>query len=203
MLGYDADIVVWDSHPLAIGATPSQVFIDGIPQFASPHISKKPASQQRAPKTPNFDKEIKDTIEYEGLPPLEPATQTSGTVLFRNVSSFWIRDESGEVHMSHAPENVLVKGGAIVWSGSDAELTSVDGVTVVDLQGGSIAPALVSAGSALGLQEIQAEDSTSDGVVFDPLSMEIPTILGERTLIRAADGLQFGTRDALCVEVHS
>jgi hypothetical protein len=51
----------------------------------------------------------------------------------------------------------------------------------------------------LGLQEIAGEDSTGDGAVFDPLSMEMPTILGEHTLIRAADGLQFGTRDALCV----
>jgi hypothetical protein len=191
---------VWDSHPLAIGATPSQVFIDGIPQFTSPYMVKKPASQQRAPKTPDFGKEIKDTIEYEGLPPLEASTRTSGTVLFRNISSFWTRDESG-VHMSQTPENVLVKGGVIMWSGSDTELTSasVEGALTVDLQGGSISPALVSAGSMLGLQEIAGEDSTGDGAVFDPLSMEMPTILGEHTLIRAADGLQFGTRDALCV----
>ncbi|KAJ6577348.1 carbohydrate esterase family 9 protein [Mycena capillaripes] len=194
--GYDADIVVWDSHPLAIGATPSQVFIDGIPQHPKPYISKKPASQQSAPKTPNFDQEIKDTIKYEGLPPLEPATRTSGVVLFRNVSSFWQRDESG-VRMSQSADNVLVKGGNIVWSGSDAELTFLEDALTVDLQGGSIAPALVSAGSQLGLQEIAMEPSTADGVVFDPLSMEIPTILGEYTLMRAADGLRFGTRDAL------
>ena len=29
--GYDADIVVWDSHPFDIGATPLEVYIDGIP----------------------------------------------------------------------------------------------------------------------------------------------------------------------------
>ncbi|KAJ7039580.1 hypothetical protein C8F04DRAFT_1085776 [Mycena alexandri] len=186
--GYDADIVVWDSHPLALGATPSQVFIDGIPQFANPHVSKKPASQQSAPKTPDFDKEIKDTA----------ATQTSGSVLFRNISSFWTRDGSS-IRMAEAVDNVLVKGGVIVWSGSDAELTSasIDGALTVDLQGGSVSPALVSAGSMMGLQEIAMEESTADGVVFDPLSAEIPTILGEQTVIRAVDGLQFGTRDAL------
>jgi adenine deaminase len=27
--GYDADLVVWDSHPLSVGATPFQVFVDG------------------------------------------------------------------------------------------------------------------------------------------------------------------------------
>ncbi|KAJ7116354.1 hypothetical protein C8R44DRAFT_792267 [Mycena epipterygia] len=194
--GYDADIIVWDSHPLALGATPSQVFIDGIPQFANPYISKKPASQQHAPKTPNFDRERMDTIKFEGLPPLEAPTRISGTVLFRNISSFWTRDESG-IHLSEASGNVLVKGGVIVWSGSDAELTPIDEAIIVDLQGGSISPALVSAGSAIGLQEIAMEDSTADGAVFDPMTVEIPTILGEHTLIRAADGLRFGTRDAL------
>ncbi|KAJ7746634.1 hypothetical protein B0H16DRAFT_1556562 [Mycena metata] len=196
--GYDADIVLWDSHPLALGATPSQVFIDGIPQLANPHVSTKPASQQSAPKTPNFDKEIKDTIKYEGLPPLEAATQTSGAVLFRNISTFWTRGDFG-IRIAEDADNVLVKDGVIVWTGPDVELTSasIDGALIVDLQGGSVSPALVSAGSMMGLQEIAMEQSTTDGGVFDPLSMEIPTVLGEQTVIRAVDGLQFGTRDAL------
>lgn len=102
--------------------------------------------------------------------------------------------------MSQSADNVLIRGGDIVWSGSDAELTLVvEDALTVDLQGGSIAPALVSAGSQLGLQEIAMEPSTADGLVFDPLSMKVPTILGEHTLMRAADGLIFGTRDALCV----
>ncbi|KAJ7722728.1 hypothetical protein DFH07DRAFT_1006316, partial [Mycena maculata] len=194
--GYDADIVVWDSHPLALGATPSQVFIDGIPQISNPYVSKKPASQQHAPKTPNFDKERNATIEFEGLPPLEPAARIRGPVLFRNVSSFWTHGDSG-VRVAETSGNVLVEGGAIVWSGSDDQLPLVGEALTVDLQGGSISPALVSAGSRMGLQEIAAEGSTTDGFVFDPLSMEIPSILGENVLMRAVDGLQFGTRDAL------
>ncbi|KAJ7220031.1 hypothetical protein GGX14DRAFT_585165, partial [Mycena pura] len=195
--GYDADIVVWDSHPLALGATPSQVFIDGIPQLAYPHASAKPESLQHAPQTPDFEQETKDAVKYEGLPPLEPTIQTSGTVLFRNVSSFWTRDESG-IRISDASENVLVRGGLIVWSGSDADLAPTEeGTIVVNLEGGSISPALVSAGSTLGLQEIAGEGSTQDGPVFDPLSVDMPSILGDHFLTRAVDGLQFGTRDAL------
>ncbi|CAG8624366.1 10135_t:CDS:2, partial [Scutellospora calospora] len=34
--GYDADVVVWDSYPLELGATPLEVYIDGIPQFNTP-----------------------------------------------------------------------------------------------------------------------------------------------------------------------
>lgn len=29
--GYDADIVIWDDHPLPVGATPTEVFVDGRP----------------------------------------------------------------------------------------------------------------------------------------------------------------------------
>ncbi|KAJ7691755.1 hypothetical protein B0H17DRAFT_1062568 [Mycena rosella] len=173
--GYDADLVLWDSHPLALGATPVQVFIDGIPQLSNAHVSKKPASQQHAPKTPNFDQERMAAIKYEGLPPLEAATRTAGAVLFRN-----------------APGNVLVDGGAVVWTGPDAALAPAAAAGAH-----THTPALVSAGSLMGLQEIAMEESTTDGGVFDPLSMEFPTILGEHILMRAVDGLQFGTRDAL------
>ncbi|KAJ7510331.1 hypothetical protein B0H11DRAFT_1958549 [Mycena galericulata] len=194
--GYDADIVVWDSHPLALGATPSQVFIDGIPQFDDPHISQKPSSHQHPPQTPNFDQERKDTIKFEGLPPLEAATRIHGAVLFRNVSSFWMQGDGG-IHLAETGGNVLVRAGKIVWTGPDAMMAAEEGAVIVDLHGGSVSPALVSVGSALGVQEIASESSTADGIVFDPLSMDVPSILGDNILMRAADGLQFGTRDAL------
>lgn len=38
--GYDADIVVWDSHPLSIGATPLQVWIDGVPTLDPIKVAK-------------------------------------------------------------------------------------------------------------------------------------------------------------------
>lgn len=40
--GFDADVVVWDSDPLSVGATPVQVWIDGTSQFESPvELSKQ------------------------------------------------------------------------------------------------------------------------------------------------------------------
>jgi hypothetical protein len=42
------------------------------------------------------------------------------------------------------------------------------------------------------------EPSTNDGLVYDALSAEIPTILGGNyTIIRAVDGLQFAGRSTL------
>jgi len=66
-----------------------------------------------------------------------------------------------------------------------------------DVHPGSISPSLLTFGSPLGLSNIDQEDSTNDGVVFDPLTQSIPKILGHSTLIRAVDGLEFQTRDAL------
>jgi hypothetical protein len=63
MLGFDADVVVWDSHPLSLGSTPQEVWIDGIPQFKTGLVSHKSASEQSAPKAPDFVKEAKDAVE--------------------------------------------------------------------------------------------------------------------------------------------
>ncbi|KAJ7089245.1 carbohydrate esterase family 9 protein [Mycena belliarum] len=202
--GFDADIVVWDSHPLSLGAAPTQVFIDGIAQIKKPYTSKKPKSAQRVPSTPNFDKEMADAIKYEGLPPLEPETAKADVVVFWNVGSIFMKNTAtrkvSEVFTLAAANGVVVvEKGRIVCSGAEAAcptaLSRPDALHL-DLEGGSISPGLLSYGSPLGLSHITAEASTSDGLVFDPLSMLVPDIIGG-TVIKAADGLLFATRDAL------
>lgn len=188
---------------MALGATPVQVFIDGIPQLQA-SLTKKKDDRQTAPITPSFDEEAKAAVEFVGLPPLEAAPITSG-VLFRNVSSVWRRDESG-VHSVFQTRNtnregyVVVEHGRIRSAGlmrTDTSFVIGERLKVINLEGGSITPALVSAGASLGLQEIAAEMSTSDGPVFDPLQGSTPKVLGEGSITRAVDGLMFGTRDAL------
>ena len=180
------------------------MFIDGIPQLQA-SFSKKKEDRQAVPITPSFDEEAKAAVEFVGLPPLEATPITSGGVLFRNVSSMWRRDESGvySVFQARGADDegiVFVEDGQIVCAGLMGTCTSFTNggrLKVINLEGGSITPALVSAGASLGLQEIAMEMSTSDGPVFDPLQESIPKVLGEESIIRAVDGLMFGTRDAL------
>ncbi|KAJ6572062.1 carbohydrate esterase family 9 protein [Mycena capillaripes] len=202
--GFDADIVVWDSHPLALGAAPKQVYIDGIAQLEKPYTSVKSKSSQHVPATPNFDKEIADAIKYEGLPPLEPEKAKSDVVVFRNVGSIYLKNPEtrsiNEVFSSARADGVvLVQNGRIVCSGTQTAcpgaLSRSDALHL-DLKGGSISPGLVSYGSPLGLAHIISEASTHDGAVFDPLSMKVPEII-DGTAIKAVDGLLFATRDAL------
>lgn len=59
-------------------------------------------------------------------------------------------------------------------------------------------PGLLSYGSRLGLVHIAGEATTQDGEVFDILTDKVPSVLGRNAaVIRAVDGLQFTTRDAL------
>ncbi|KAJ3872228.1 hypothetical protein F5051DRAFT_163797 [Lentinula edodes] len=204
--GFDADVVLWDSHPLAVGATPKQVFIDGIAQLKKPFAFPKSDVLQRAPETPNFDEETKTALEYDGLPPLEPKESISDVVIFQNFDSLFLDMGNGVEQIFTAENYVGESQIAVVQNGKLACIGTTDvcitGVNVdsrtVDLQGGSLAPGLVSYGSPLGLVHIAGEESTQDGEVFDGLMDKLPTILGGNTaVIRAVDGLQFATRDAL------
>jgi len=201
--GYDADIVVWDSHPLALGATPKQVWIDGIAQIESPYSSSKPRASQVLPDTPDFDKEAADAVKYDGLPPLEPTHSKASTIVFANVSSVFVREKESirqVLSEGNADSVAVVQDARLVCSGSIVScldfMSDADG-THVDLQGGSISPGLVTFGSPLGLQEINSEPSTGDGYAPDPLAGDLPSILGSSALIRAIDGLLYETRDAL------
>ncbi|EGO21300.1 hypothetical protein SERLADRAFT_417630 [Serpula lacrymans var. lacrymans S7.9] len=201
--GYDADLVVWDSHPLALAATPRQVYIDGIPQFDVSYVSEKPESFQVLPKVPNFDREAAEAVAYEGLPPLEP--RKARTVIFHNVNHVYTRSGDHIVALvdhetsESMHSEVVVQDGTIVCSGTAETCSSFSGndIEIVDLKGGSIMPGLTTFGAPLGLVEIRLEASTNDGNVHDPLDGDPPSILGGNTIIRAVDGLQFGGRNTL------
>lgn len=202
-------MVIWDSHPLALGATPTQVFIDGIPQLDVPHVVFKPDSFKDLPKVPNFDREAEEAILFEGLPPLLPKRTSTDIILFTNVNSVILPrcGDLAEAYTAPGDETgvVVIRDGNITCYGSEAacslnDLTGGERVRVVDLQGGAISPGLLTYGSPLGLQEIEAEPSTGDGLVFDPLTRQVPKLVGgDIPIVRAVDGLQFAGRDSLSV----
>ncbi|KAF9053390.1 hypothetical protein BJ165DRAFT_1447326 [Panaeolus papilionaceus] len=222
--GYDADVVVWDSHPLALGATPQQVYVDGIPQLTDPVTLNKADVFQKVPKVPDFSKEAAETVKWDGIPPLNKdnwRTFADQTIVLRNVNSMYLRDGSTESQSIKAffdatdasfdaadGRSVIVQGGKIVCVEGVAAFASAEcdrllasssanDITQLDLKGGSIAPGLTSYGSPLGLVEIRLEPSTNDGVVSDGLAGGVSSLLGDDGIVRAVDGLQFEGRNAL------
>lgn len=215
--GSDADVVLWDTHPLQLGATPVKVWIDGVLEVpvavekgGSEHSvpvgkGKEHPGWQEVPEVPNWDKERLKTIEWEGLPPLG-GIQVRDTVVFTNVSELWVRHpEDGIVQqfdagLSPKEQVVVVNSGEVVCMGSSDScigfITSDSKHT--DLRGGVISPGLTSFGSCLGLQEIEGEASTGPGKSFDALVADVPGIVGDiGAMERASDALVFQTRNAL------
>jgi hypothetical protein len=183
-----------------------QVFIDGISQLESPKSIKKPAEFQVLPRVPNFDKERKDAIKYEGLRPLRPSKKAKSAIFF-NVRAVYEQDRvtrklvSKQMSQDTAPEMVVVHNGEIICQGVEAQCSEYQKqhstFETIDIEGGVIAPGFLSYGGSIGLTEIEAESSTNDGVAFAPFKEKVPEIIGNEPLMRAADGLQFNGRDTL------
>ncbi|ELU40945.1 amidohydrolase [Rhizoctonia solani AG-1 IA] len=195
--GYDADIVVWDSHPLTLGATPKQLYIDGIAQLSDPVVVSKPSTFQRIPATPNWGKAPQEAVEYDGLPPLQSNSgkDQSQAVVFTRVKDVWT-SSSGELQLQSLPADsvVVVSSGRITCVGSASRCSSsLSNTKVVDLAHGSLSPGLISFGAPLGLEEISAESSTNDGTVPDPFDENgVPKVAGgDDLVVRAIDGLSF------------
>lgn len=213
--GYDADLVIWDSHPLSLGATPKQVFIDGIPQLVEPHVLQKPHDLQHVPNTPSWNHEAEEALEHDGLPPLT-GKRSKEKVVFYNVHSVLRKTSQGRIESLFLSESqtkigssadgvVVVSGGEIEWVGPawmkdegemETLLQSTPESQAVDLKGGSIIPGLLTYGSGLGVVEIPPEASTNDGFIYDPIRGTVPSILQDEE-IQAIDGLSFGGRNQL------
>jgi hypothetical protein len=209
--GMDADVVLWDSHPLRLGATPLTVWVDGIVQPLGTEIGvhvgkgKEEPEWREPPKVPDWERERQEALKWDGLPPLE-IDRVSDAVVFTNVSAVLTRGTEGIDHMlrSSAEDQsggiVIVDGGKIICVGISNACNHLvpNRARLVDLEGGVLAPAFISFGSNLGLQEIAHEPSTGDGLPFDPFAEDVPGVLRDPGgIVRAADALEFQTRNAL------
>lgn len=171
--GFDADIVVWDSDPLSVGATPVQVWIDGTAQFEDPVELNKPLPPPVGPSDPK--------------PNTEEEPVGARDLVFTGVSKSFLskRGESAQSVPEGQNLTVAIRGGRIVCIGgckAELEAASESGnARVVALQNGYVARPFVAFGSLVGLNAIDAEDDTDNGGAPDVFS-------------RAVDGLALGTK---------
>ncbi|KIY67956.1 composite domain of metallo-dependent hydrolase [Cylindrobasidium torrendii FP15055 ss-10] len=198
--GFDADLVLWDSHPLALGAKPRMVWVDGALQL---NVSRQENSRThhtknlRAPSTPNWDYERASAIAHAGQQPLKPRFSTNDEVVFRNVSRVWIRDDDGELRRVFEAKDPRSNGIAVF---SQGRLLCADmfclnagvGDTEVDLRGGVIMPGLLAYGQNIGMSRISNPLSTNL-----ELELLLPVSDDNGGMPRAMDGLSLQTRKAL------
>ncbi|KAI1779135.1 composite domain of metallo-dependent hydrolase [Hypoxylon cercidicola] len=159
--GYDGDLVVWDRHPLQVGATPLEVYIDGNSVARASdnlwNISKSSSYTKEAPTSrPN---DTPETVCRSG----------QSDLIIRGLKMSFVDNDGLR---SETPEvgnlTVVVRAGRIVCVGGNkcddiAKQAVEDSVPSMDLQNGYMLPGLTVVTRQHGLTEMRQEPSTADG----------------------------------------
>lgn len=148
--GFDADLALWDSDPLSVGATPVQVWIDGAAQFVEPVELKKPDAKplEQRPEVPTM---AEDAVSHQDL-------------VITGVTSVLLPGFDA-LSASAAPATVVFSNGSISCIGTcETEISMLTfKVATLHLTNGHLHPPATALGSHLGLEEISAEEDTNDG----------------------------------------
>lgn len=118
-VGYDADVVIWDRSPLALGAAPLQVFVDGVPLF------------DEKPITPIKKDVYENAYQSDEIPKL-PKEGLKNYIL-TNIGSNYLSES----------KTVIVQNGQIVCSSQQEDCASMlikSNFETIDVQGGYILP---------------------------------------------------------------
>ncbi|KAG0345655.1 hypothetical protein BG004_003359 [Podila humilis] len=181
-VGMDADLVIWEKHPLSLGAHPLQVYIDGIAQIEN--VDSSSWKSQDAPQ------EFKKLPEMSVPKDKDACTTKSRDAVFTGIKKIIFKgmtDSSAREEFSaQGGLSVVVRDGEVVCTGRcDAESShgSFKSLPTYDLGGeGVVIPSMVSGFTVnLGLQEIAQEPVTGDGQI----GLTTP-------FVKAIDGLKFG-----------
>lgn len=150
--GYDADIVVWDSDPLSIGATPAQVWIDGTAQYDNPVVLDKKPSRPILEKHASVDV-VETPIDVPDM-------------VFTGITNVWIPGFEESAGTDGKTLNVAVNDGTITCVGTCAsELAAASSRKgkVVAVHDGHLTHTFTAVSGGLGIQEIAGESSTGNG----------------------------------------
>ncbi|KAI9312586.1 hypothetical protein BX666DRAFT_1984528 [Dichotomocladium elegans] len=199
--GKDADIVIWERHPLRLGARPKHVFVDGYElDFTAswfPREKKASIESQKARSTlsPSFSKDENNdrhslprasnpSMTLDGHDSADKACRADiNTFVLRNISRIY----SGP-SKTYAGKSIslVVTEGLVTCIGADC-VSQAPSIPTFNLQGGVIIPGIISTGGPIGMSEMINEPGTYDG--YSVTNIRNPDLL--KTVVRAADGLHF------------
>jgi hypothetical protein len=173
--GYDADIVVFDSHPLSIGATPLQVYIDGRPTLDEETVHK--SLEKVLPERLQAKPQMRPKLDPEARLETCRRVREEKTVI-TGITKSYLQNHAATDGLSPQGNLTLVldKGKPLCLDTASNCLTHSSGSTfTVTLQNGHLLPGLTAAVASAGMIEIDMEDQTGDGKVdpkLDPLDPE-------------------------------
>jgi imidazolonepropionase-like amidohydrolase len=158
--GYDADIVVFDSHPLSIGATPLQVYIDG--RATLDHAKVMQSSSKVLPGRYRSQQNRMRTIPEANVKDETCRQVKQGKTVITGISTSHLRTD-GKISISGNLTLVLENGRLVCFDSSEGCISHRSDSQVIRLKNGHVLPGLTAAFTSLGLSEIASERSTGDG----------------------------------------
>ncbi|PWY74474.1 hypothetical protein BO94DRAFT_524310 [Aspergillus sclerotioniger CBS 115572] len=181
--GFDADLVIWDSHPLSNGATPLQVYIDGQPTL-NDTLTTVASGHPMSPSTrPDISRDQKaDTCSQ--------LWQKHGKFLINGIKKSFIPAPDTDLPVDEL--EMVLESGRIICMGAAGHCAeaAIDTVSI-QLENGHLYPGLtaVTAGG-LGLVDIATDPSTGDGGSAIP-----PDNVASEALVYAKYGLRIQGKD--------
>ena len=164
--GYDADLVVWDSHPLSVGATALQVYIDGRatldPKKVKDSLSTTVSESAQNSGAPSMRKILQTDVKEELCSNLE---NFKNKITVSGIRKSYL-DDSLSSEADSSPFTMVVDGGKIICFDSHEKCStaSSDGI-VISLENGYVLPGLIATSVGFGLTEIPSIPGSSDGDV--------------------------------------
>ncbi|CCX17451.1 Similar to Dihydropyrimidinase; acc. no. Q55DL0 [Pyronema omphalodes CBS 100304] len=170
--GYDADLVVWDSHPLSTGATPLQVFIDGKPTLNSTEV---------VANLPSGGAHFSYELPSANSNMTGKSLGKEGLTIIHGIKSSYI--PSQEITASESL-TLVTNGTHVLCLAATCEPPAARTIVKeITLEHGTLTPPVYAVSNALGLSEIEQEQITRDG----------PAPTDPNTISKAHFGLHFGS----------
>eukprot|EP01124_Arcella_intermedia_P022133 TRINITY_DN3237_c0_g1_i1.p1 TRINITY_DN3237_c0_g1~~TRINITY_DN3237_c0_g1_i1.p1 ORF type:complete len:894 (+),score=157.84 TRINITY_DN3237_c0_g1_i1:41-2722(+) len=166
-LNKDGDFAIWDRHPLALGTTPSHVFIEGNLVLSRQRVGPPTP----APDPPGYGKyPVSFAASCKGLVPTP--------YVVRGVKA-WTLDAS-EAVIENA--TMVVENGTITCIGSypACEGTISADWSTYNIPSGWMIPGLINVGSSTALSEVDQEINSQDGTASVSNGANIRAIDGVR-----------------------
>ncbi|QDS74888.1 hypothetical protein FKW77_003653 [Venturia effusa] len=174
--GFDADLVVWDSHPLSVGATPLQVFVDGKPTLDEKVVAES-MSKVKAEETKQFPQSrTRPLIDDASKSAICTSIAKSSSVMITGIQKSYLEEPTVKSESTTRNKTIIIKSGKIsCFDSFEKCASSNEHLPTIRLNNGHVLPGLTAVSESLGMQEIAAEKSTSDGPVSktsDPTNPE-------------------------------
>lgn len=178
--GYDADLVVWDAHPLAIGSTPKQVYIDGVETLDPVKVEESSAhvvAKHESDALKHLDKpSMRAVLPADDREKFCTSSRKAGRAfVITGITKSFLDDfphlmagADGELLTDNL--TLVIEGGKVTClssgpscSSAAAAKLSQDSTISVPLGNGHLTRGLTTVTSALGIFEIEEESETGDG----------------------------------------